>query len=69
MKEYVPIEEFNDFNKNFQTLITTFNHSITEIKEDVAEIRGTLKVSIKILYWLLGIIGAIIATAFLSIIK
>lgn len=33
--KYITEKEFEDFNHNFRTLIDTFNHSMTDVKDDV----------------------------------
>lgn len=89
--KYIDEKEFCDFKQNFNTLVQTFNHSVTEIKEDVAvlkrksessekfigkiacsvaKIEGSIGVSNKVLWWILGIVSAVIAAGLIgSLIK
>jgi len=83
-RRYISAEEFCDFKENFGVMVNTFNHSISEIKEDVkniaektskninvigkdvAEMRGIMKVSSRLLWALMGIISAITISALLA---
>jgi t-SNARE complex subunit (syntaxin) len=87
MVKYIDENDFKDFKHNFNVLINTFNHSVTElkedvkqirndnntqqtiiesIKEDVASIKATIDGSNKVIWWIMGIISAIIVAVMLS---
>lgn len=70
---YISAKEFKDFSRNQEKMIKTFNHSMTKLTETVirieiafAELLGGQKVLKKIVYWMLGIFGVIIAGAVIS---
>lgn len=72
-KKYVDAKTFEQFTKNQDLMIQTFNHNITkltdaviDIKVSFAELLGGQKVLKKIVYWILGIIGVIVVGGFLS---
>lgn len=66
-KKYVDAKTFDDFSRNQELMIQTFNHNITTLTDAVvrieisfAELLGGQKVLKKVVYWILGIIGAVI---------
>lgn len=83
MKEkYVDENDFKDFKQNFNLMIQTFNHSVSDIKAsvvemrtdvreikqtqervstDLAELKGQYKVSMKVLWWIMGILAGAVA--------
>lgn len=67
-KRYVDAKTFEDFAKNQEIMIQTFNHNITiltdaviDIKEKVAGWSGEFTIIKRIVWWILGIIAVIIA--------
>lgn len=87
MAKYIEENDFKDFKHNFNILIDTFNHSVTELKEDVkqikcdsnkqqniitsiredvASIKTALRSANKLMWWIMGIISAIIISAILA---
>jgi len=79
-KKYIDEKEFCDFKQNFHILINTFNHSITDIKDEmvanrnnltklvqvVSEIKGQLKVTSRLVWWIAGIISTLVAAGILA---
>ena len=71
--KYVDAKTFEQFAKNQEVMIQTFNHNITKLTDAVvrieisfAELLGGQKVLKKIVYWILGIIGVIVVGGVLS---
>ena len=83
MARYIEEKDFCDFKQNFHTLIETFNHSMTDLKKDfketknkvgkiaeiLSEMRGSLKITQKVVWWIAGIIGTVFAAACLANIR
>jgi len=79
-KNYINETEFCDFKENFKLMVQTLNHNITEMKDDakvtkeqiinmavdLGEIKGKLKITSKIVWWILGIIAVIVGAAVLA---
>lgn len=72
-KKYVDARTFDDFNQNQKVMIETLNHNITKLTDSVvrieiafAELLGGQKVLKKIVYWILGIMAALIVGGVLS---
>lgn len=40
-KNYIDEKEFSDFKENFKIMVNTFNHSVTDIKEDLKSFKDT----------------------------
>lgn len=87
MTKYIDEREFYDFKENFKLLVNTFNHSITDLKEDVkkikddnckqgkslssmqadvAVIKNSVTNSSKVVWWIMGIMGAIAVAAIIG---
>ena len=73
MVKYVDAKTFEQFTKNQDLMIQTFNHNITKLTDSVirieiafAELLGGQKVLKKIVYWILGIIAVIVAGGILG---
>ena len=71
--KYVDAKTFEQFAKNQEVMIQTFNHNITKLTDAVvrieinfAELLGGQKVLKKIVYWILGIIGVVVVGGVLS---
>ena len=67
VNKYVDAKTFEDFTKNQELMIQTFNHNITKLTDSVirieiafAELLGGQKILKKIVWWILGIIGVIV---------
>jgi len=72
-RKYIDAGTFEDFKNNQDVLIGILNHNMTEIKNDfkkfsenfikvcvdVGEIKGSFKVSQKIFWWMMGILGTV----------
>jgi hypothetical protein len=39
--KYIKVKEFQDFNNNFNILINTFNHKITEVERNTKDMAKT----------------------------
>lgn len=73
MAKYVDAKTFEQFTKNQELMIKTFNHNFTKLTDSVvrieiafAELLGGQKVLKRIVYWILGIIGVIVIGGVLS---
>jgi hypothetical protein len=73
MTKYIEVREFQDFNKNFDILINTFNHKISEVEKNTKDMAKsntklsneliTLATDIcwikKFMAWVLGILATL----------
>ncbi|MBT3451191.1 hypothetical protein HN448_04435 [archaeon] len=80
VRRYIEEKEFGDFKENFNLLVQTLNHNVTDIRDDVKkfqegsveifgevkELKGQLKTSNRLLWTIIGIITTVMIAAVIS---
>lgn len=82
-KNYIDAQQFSDFKTNQDKLIDILNHNVTDMKKDiksqtkslsslvniVSEMKGSFKVTQKVIWGIAGFIGTLVTVIIVGVIQ